>query len=233
LKKLSSCSISIPFLHWNGFIFALMARRPTIPEDGFLRFVIDVLVNSVIIIALFFFVQKVIAAPFQVIGNSMHDTLHDGEYIVVSKLEYLFGEPQRGDIVVFHPPHHKEEYYIKRVIGIPGDKVELKGGEVFVNGVKIEETYLREGLKTCLVAHMRDCDTDERTYEIPEGKYFVLGDNRTGSSDSRAWYDSDNKPDPFVDLDQIQGKTRVVLYPLPDIRLIPETGVFEEVREGI
>lgn len=204
-----------------------MAHKQSIPEDGFIRFVIDVLVNSVIIIALFFFVQKMIAAPFQVIGNSMFDTLHDGEYIVVSKLEYLFGDPQRGDIVVFHPPQHKEEYYIKRVIGIPGDKVELKGGEVFVNGILIKESYLREGLKTCLVAHMRDCDEDDRSYEVPEGKYFVMGDNRSGSSDSRAWYDSNNKPEPFVDLDQIQGKTRVVLYPLPEIRLMHETAAFD------
>jgi signal peptidase I len=208
-----------------------MIRRSALPEDGFLRFVIDVLVNSVVIIALFFFVQKVIAAPFQVIGNSMYDTLHDGEYIVVSKLEYLFGEPQRGDIVVFHPPHHTDEYYIKRVVGIPGDKVELKAGSVFVNGAEVHEGYLREDMKTCLVAHMRNCENDERAYEVPEGKYFVLGDNRSGSSDSRAWYDADNKPDPFVDRDQIQGKTRVVLYPLPEIRLIPETTVFDAVGE--
>ena len=211
-----------------------MSRKLTIPEDGFVRFVIDVLVNSLVIIAMFFFVQKVIAAPFQVIGNSMFDTLHDGEYIVVSKLEYLFGEPERGDIVVFHPPLQKDEYYIKRIVGVPGDTVELKGGEVFVNGSEIEESYLREDLKTCLVARSNTCEDESFSYDVPEGKYFVLGDNRSGSSDSRAWYDSNNKPNPFVDLDQIQGKTRVVLYPLPDIRFIPETGVFEGVGgEGL
>jgi signal peptidase I len=206
-----------------------MKNRLNLPEDGFLRFVIDVLVNSVIIIALFFFVQKVIAAPFQVIGNSMYDTLHDGEFIVVSKLEYVFGEPERGDIIVFHPPHEEADYYIKRIVGVPGDKVDLKGGDVYVNGVKVDEVYLRENLKTCLSAHMRDCQDDEKSYVVPEEKYFVLGDNRSGSSDSRAWYNSDNVPDPFVHRDQIQGKTRVVLYPLPDIRLIPETTVFEAV----
>lgn len=206
-----------------------MGRRSSIPEDGFLRFVIDVLVNSIIIIALFFFIQKIIAAPFQVVGNSMYDTLHDGEYIIVSKLEYIFGEPQRGDIVVFHPPTESDDYYIKRIIGVPGDKVNLKGGYVYVNGTKVEEVYLKEDMRTCLVGHLKDCENDDRSYEVPEGKYFVLGDNRTGSSDSRAWYDAENKPNPFVEWKQIQGKTRAVLYPLPDIRLIPETGVFEGV----
>lgn len=206
-----------------------MSLRRSLPEDGILRFIVDVFVNSIVIIVLFFFVQGVIAAPFQVIGNSMVNTLHHGEYIVVSKLEYLVGGPQRGDIIVFHPPLHEDEYYIKRIIGIPGDKVDLKGGKVFVNGVALEEDYLSEGVRTCLVAQQRECDGDERSFEVPEGKYFVLGDNRNGSSDSRAWYDADNKPDPFVDREQIQGKTRVVLYPLPDIRLVPGTAVFEGI----
>jgi len=160
----------------------------------------------------------------------MVDTLHNGEYIVVSKIEYVLGEPQRGDIVVFHPPHQEDEYYIKRIVGIPGDTVELKGGQVSVNGHVVTETYLREGLKTCVVAHMQSCGTDEKSYSVPPSKYFVLGDNRKGSSDSRAWYDKGNKPDPFVDISQIQGKTRVVLYPLPDIRLVPGTMVFEFLK---
>jgi len=201
-----------------------------IPEEGFLRFVIDVLINSLVIIGLFFIIQKGIAAPFQVIGSSMVDTLHDGEYIVVSKIEYLLGSPHRGDIIVFHPPEQKDEYYIKRIIGIPGDKVELKAGRVLVDGVVIHEAYLRDGLMTCIVAHVQDCDGDDKVYEVPAGKYFVLGDNRNGSSDSRAWYDQNNKPDSFVDADQIQGKTRVVLYPLPEIRLMAGTDAFAGVK---
>lgn len=206
-----------------------MKSYRSLPEDGILRFIVDVLVNSVVIIVLFFFVQGVIAAPFQVVGNSMVNTLHNGEYIIVSKLEYFVGEPERGDIIVFHPPLHEEEYYIKRIIGVPGDKVELKAGKVLVNGVVLEEDYLSPGISTCLVAQQRECEADERSFDVPDGKYFVLGDNRHGSSDSRAWYDADNKPDPFVDRAQIQGKTRVVLYPLPDIRLMHETMVFDGV----
>lgn len=202
-----------------------MARQDS--EESFGRFVLDVLVNSVIIIILFFVGQKTIAAPFQVIGNSMFETLNDKEYIIVSKLDYFFGEPNRGDIVVFHPPVNTEEYYIKRIIGVPGDTVKIKAGEVFVNDTKLDENYLKEGMVTCLAAHMRSCGFDEREFEVPEGRYFVLGDNRTGSSDSRAWIDEDGNPDPFITMDQIQGKTRLVVYPLPSLRLVPSTAVFE------
>jgi len=201
-------------------------------EEGILRFIFDVIVNSVVIIALFFFVQTFVAAPFQVIGNSMIETLNHGEYILVSKLEYTFGSPHRGDVIVFHPPEHVNDYYIKRIVGIPGDEVLLKAGEVHVNGEKITENYLEEGLKTCLIAHMQSCVNDNKTYTVPDDKYFVLGDNRKGSSDSRAWFDDDNKPNPFVSTEQIQGKTRVVLYPLPELRLVPMTNVFDAVSQG-
>ncbi len=198
-------------------------------EETLGRFLLDVLINSAVIIIMFSVVQYLVAAPFQVVGHSMVNTLQDGEYIIVSKLDYLFSDPQRGNIIVFHPPEVKKDYYIKRIIGIPGDSVRLKGGNVIVNGQKLEENYLKEGLKTCLAAYMQDCANDDKVYKVPEGKYFVLGDNRSGSSDSRAWFTDDNKPDSFVDKDQIQGKTRVVVFPPRSIRLIPETKVFEGV----
>lgn len=199
-------------------------RRQPDDEESVGRFILDVIVNSAVIISMYLIVQYFIAAPFQVVGQSMANTLYDGEYIVVSKLEYTFGQPERGDIVVFHPPHQKKDYYIKRIIGVPGDTVRLKNGRVFVNGKEMTEPYIREQVITCIVAFMQDCPNDDKVYTVPEGKYFVLGDNRNGSSDSRSWYDQDNTPDPFVDLAQIQGKTRVVIYPLPEIRLIREGG---------
>ncbi len=198
-------------------------------EETLGRFLLDVLINSAVIIVMFLIVQRLIAAPFQVVGHSMVSTLQDGEYIIVSKLDYLFGDPKRGDIIVFHPPEVKKDYYIKRIMGIPGDEVRLKAGKVSVNGQELEENYLKEGLMTCLAAYMQDCANDDKVYKVPEGKYFVLGDNRSGSSDSRAWFTDDNKPDPFVDKDQIQGKTRLVVFPPRSIRLLPETKVFEGV----
>lgn len=200
-------------------------------EETFSEFLKDILINSAIILGVFFLVQKTIAAPFQVVGDSMEGTLHNGEYIIVSKLDYFFGEPSRGDVVVFHPPQNDDEYYIKRIVGVPGDSVQIKGGEVFVNGTKIAEDYLRPALQTCLIARKRSCPDDDKSYTVPEGEYFVLGDNRDHSSDSRSWYDEENKPDPFVEMSRIQGKTRVVLYPLPRIRIMDETQAFEPVPE--
>jgi signal peptidase I len=203
-----------------------MARKNE-TEETLWEFIIDVLINSVVIILIFIIGQKTLIAPFQVVGSSMVNTLTDGEFILVSKVEYYFDNPERGDIVVFHPPHDDEEYYIKRVIGVPGDTVTLKKGGVFVNDKKLDEDYLREGTKTCLTAHIRSCDGDDREFEVPEGEFFVLGDNRHGSSDSRAWINEENERAPFVPKDMIQGKTHVVLYPFPSIRLVEETEVFE------
>ena len=206
-----------------------MANHSDEQNEGIVQFFVDVIINSAVIIALFFLVQAFIAAPFQVEGNSMYDTLVDNEYIVVSKLEYTFGSPQRGDVIVFHPPHDTEVFYIKRIIGVPGDHVRLKGGEVYVNDVKIEEEYLREGVRTCVVGRLNSCENDDKEYVVPDDEYFVMGDNRHGSSDSRGWM-HDGQPDSFVSRDQIQGKTRIVLYPLPSIRLFPETSAFASVH---
>jgi signal peptidase I len=187
-----------------------------------LQFVIDVLVNSVVIIIVFYIVQQFLAAPFQVIGNSMINTLHDREYIVVSKIEYLMHPPERGDIVVFKPPSNGKDYYVKRIVGLPGDTIGLVKGKVFVNGKQIDESYLYENASTCVVARMSSCPNDNKAYVVPEGMYFVLGDNREGSSDSRSWRDSENGELPFVPRDEIAGKARFVILPLTSIRAIPQ-----------
>lgn len=187
-----------------------------------LQFVIDVLVNSVVIIIVFYIVQQFLAAPFQVIGNSMINTLHDREYIVVSKIEYLMHPPERGDIVVFKPPSNGKDYYVKRIIGLPGDTIGLVKGKVFVNGKQIDESYLYENASTCVVARMSSCPNDNKAYVVPEGMYFVLGDNREGSSDSRSWRDSENGELPFVPREEIAGKARFVILPLTSIRAIPQ-----------
>lgn len=190
--------------------------------EGILGFISDVVVNSAIIIVVFYAIQYFLFAPFQVAGNSMINTLHDREYILVSKIGYYLEGPDHGDIIVFHPPNNTQEYYIKRVVGTPGDRVKIASGDVYVNDVRLEEPYLREGLATCLVARRSACENDNKSWVVPEGKYFVLGDNRDGSSDSRAWFDRNNVEDPFVHLDQIQGKTKLVVYPLPKMRLVDE-----------
>lgn len=192
-------------------------------KNPILQFVVDVVVNSIIIIVVFFVVQRFIVAPFQVIGSSMLSTLRDREYIVVSKIEYFFSMPERGDVIVFKPPTNDKDFYVKRIVGIPGDTVSLRNGKVYVNSVEIAEPYLDESVVTCVVARMASCPNDNKAYVVPEDTYFVLGDNREGSSDSRAWRDGENEEMPFVNREDIAGKARIIL--LPTIKLIPQNKI--------
>lgn len=120
-------------------------------------------------------IMTFVARAFTVEGNSMLPTLHDGERLMVDKLTYRFSEPQRGDIVVFRYPLDPREHYIKRIVGVPGDEVAVRNGRVFVNGTPLEESYLSS-------------PTLGRfgPVRVPEGHYFVLGDNRINSQDSRS-----------------------------------------------
>jgi signal peptidase I len=113
---------------------------------------------------------------YRVVGSSMESTLQNDQFLMVNKLLYRLQEPQRGDIIVFRDPRADDRKLIKRLIGMPGETVEVRSGKVLVNGVELEEPYV---------------DTLGRNTRLPsqltEGEYFVLGDNRNNSSDSRSW----------------------------------------------
>lgn len=191
---------------------------------NFFLFVADILINAAIIITIVFTIRYFLVSPFQVSGTSMLETLHDKEYIIVNKLAYRLDKPQRGDPVVFLPPNHKKDYYVKRIIGIPGDTVIIENGIVKIKnaenpeGYVVTEDYLDSRFqgKTYLPT-----DIMYQTFTVPDGKYFVLGDNRTGSSDSRYWRDAfTNEPTPFIDKSMISGKVWVVLWPIGNVREI-------------
>jgi len=191
-----------------------------------LLFIADILLNAAIIITIVFTIRYFLISPFQVSGSSMLDTLHDKEYIIVNKLNYHLNEPERGDPIVFLPPNHKMDYYVKRIIGLPEDTVIIENGQVKIknkanpDGFTLEEDYLSDRFegKTYLPT-----ESMNETFTVPENKYFVLGDNRTGSSDSRYWRDAyTNKPTPYVDEEMISGKVWVVLWPLNKIRFISD-----------
>src|SRR5215203_5765988 len=126
------------------------------------------------------FRDLVFAQPVKVEGTSMLPRLHDGERIFVNKLIY-YGLPEieRGDIVVFWYPNDPTKSYIKRVIGLPGDTVQVRGGRVFVNGKELQEPYLEHSLNVA--------SADEPLISVKAHYYFVMGDNRDNSSDSRVW----------------------------------------------
>ena len=119
-------------------------------------------------------IMTFVARAFTVDGPSMLPTLHDGERLMVDKLTYRFRDPQRGEIVVFRYPANPREHFIKRIIALPGDVVEIRAGRVYVNGTALEEPYVA----TPTWGHFGPV-------RVPAGRYFVLGDNRTNSEDSR------------------------------------------------
>ncbi len=161
-------------------------------RSGFMRFVIDVVETLILSIVLFAAINAV-SARIRVDGASMEPTLQSGEFVIVNKLAYLFGEPTTGDVIVFHFPRDPGQEYIKRIIGLPGDRVEIKNGEVYVNDQVLDEDYIAAS------------PVYEDILEVPGDSLFVLGDNRNNSSDSHNWGP--------VPLDYVIGKATFVYWP--------------------
>ena len=146
------------------------------------------------------------AQNYRVEGSSMHPTMEEGDYLIVNKLTYtrvdgglfdfslpftrpadasanappahdfVFGQPKHGEIIIFHSPENRERDFVKRVIGVPGDTLEIRNGQVILNGEEVAEPFVA-----------RQSSTSHEEIRIPEGHYFVMGDNRRGSNDSRDW----------------------------------------------
>lgn len=151
----------------------------------------------------FFFVQ-----PFVVEGSSMEPDFHDGEYILIEKFGYRVHEPKRGDVIVFHYPNNPSIAYIKRIVGLPGETVQISGGKVSVNGTPLSEMYLAQSEVTYVAK-----DPDQ-PYEVTLGseQFFVMGDNRQHSSDSREWGPLHKR--------FIIGRSALVLYPSDQFQAI-------------
>lgn len=175
--------------------------------------VVDVIETVVVAAAIFVVVYLFLLQPHQVRGSSMEPNFKDGEYILTDKVSYRFNDPARGDIVIFKAPTDPDVDFIKRIIALPGEKVEIKNNTIFItnaqnpDGFALSEpyeildpidggTHLREG----------------KVVEVPEDNYFVFGDNRTHSFDSREWGPLPRK--------SIIGKAWVRYWPLSKISLM-------------
>ena len=132
---------------------------------------------AVAVIVAFLFTRFIIVNA-QVPSGSMENTILTGDRLIGFRLAYLFHEPERGDIVIFKYPDDEKQNFVKRVIGIPGDVVQIIHGKVYVNGNELDEPYLREPMND---------NEEEQVFVVPEGHYFVMGDNRNDSLDSRYW----------------------------------------------
>lgn len=170
---------------------------------------IDLIETLVIAGAIFVVIYAFLFRPFQVNGDSMYPNYHNGEYILTNLITLKIGKPTRGEVIVFQAPIDKEKDFIKRVIGIPGDKVLLNGGRVFVNGISLDESnYLSPDVKT----YGGNFLSEGKEVTVPDNNLFVLGDNRSASSDSREWG--------FVPFDKLIGKSFFVYWPINKMRFV-------------
>ncbi|KXK07275.1 MAG: Signal peptidase IB [Microgenomates bacterium OLB22] len=165
----------------------------------------DVLETFTFIGSIFIVVYLFIMQPHQVSGRSMDNTFHDKQLILTSKITYRFREPERGDVVVFNSPTNPDIDYIKRVIGLPGDKVRINNGEVFVNGIQLQESYINPESKTYGGTFLRE----GTEVEVPPQFLFVMGDNRAHSSDSREFA--------FIPYRDVDGEVFFRYFPLDKI----------------
>lgn len=165
-------------------------------KEGILKEILDwagILITALVLSLLINFCLIINA---KVPTGSMENTIMTGDRLFGNRLAYVFSDPQRGDIVIFHYPDDEKVLYIKRIIGLPGETVEIKNGGVYIDGKLLEERYLNVTTQG-----------EFGPYEVPEGKYFMMGDNRNNSADSRFW---DNT---YLDRSKIVGKAFMRYYP--------------------
>ena len=172
-------------------------ESPTRPGKGLLREIIETALLTVII----YVAVNFTTGRFRIESISMLPTFQPGQYVVVDKLSYLLGKPQRGDVIVFQYPLAPDKDYIKRVIGLPGETVSIGGGVVSVNGQPLNEPYIATPPNL------------GGTWALSPDQYFVMGDNRNNSSDSRSWGPLERK--------YLIGKAVLVYWPPPGWGWVP------------
>lgn len=169
------------------------------PTETIIREIIETLLLTFFI----FWLVNGLVGRYRIDGSSMNPSLQNGQYLIINNVSYYLNDPQHGDIIVFHHPK-SDLNLIKRVIGLPGDQIEIDNEQVKVNGVVLNEPYINE----------------EPQYSfsgvVPENEYFVLGDNRNNSSDSHSWS--------FLPKENIVGKAMIIYWPPSDWEAVPHYG---------
>ncbi len=183
-------------------------------EGTFKQGLWDLIKFAVIALAIVFPIRMFIAQPFVVQGDSMYPTFHTGQYLIVDELSYSLKGPQRGDVVIFKYPHDPSRYFIKRIIGMPNEKVVINDGKVSIankenpKGFNLTEPYINEKFNVT------------NTYTTGDDQFFVMGDNRNRSSDSREWG--------LLPRKLMVGRAYVRLLPIADAAYLP--GAYKEVK---
>ena len=158
-------------------VYSNKKTKPEKIETDKVKDIIGMVVYFLIVVAVMVFVVKFIGQRTVVIGDSMQTTLSDGDNLITDKITYRFRDPKRFDIVVFPFKENTSKLLIKRIIGMPGETVQIKNGKVYINGYELQENYG--------IAVMNDAGLASEPILLGEDEYFVLGDNRNNSQDSR------------------------------------------------
>ena len=176
------------------------------PKKSIKQEIFEWIMVFVVAAALAFVVRTFIFEPVRVDGASMMDTLVDGEYMIATKFDYLLGDPERFDIVICNYPNTNDGMYrVKRVIGMPGDIIQLLSGQLYINGEHVEQDF-----------DMHSITANYGPYTVPQDHYFVLGDNRNNSKDSRSALVGP------LPRNMIKGHVRAVVFPFGNFRLMAD-----------
>lgn len=170
-------------------------------EKSAVREMLEIIITALV---LAFLIKTFVIGNYFIPSRSMVPTIAVDDKVIVTNFSYWFEEPQRGDIVVFKYPLDTKKNYIKRCIGLPGEKIEFKNNQLYVDDVLVEQPYLQTDVVT----------NDFGPVYVPEGQYFMCGDNRGNSADSRVWG--------FVERDLIIGKAQWIYWPLNKISSLYE-----------
>lgn len=178
-------------------------------------FFLDITEVIVFAVGIFFFVYLLIMQPHKIDGESMMPNYLNAEYLLTEKVTYYLHKPQRGDVVVLRPPPNVSDTdeFIKRIIGLPGEMIRLHNGRVYINGQLLNESYIASDVNTNGGSFLAD-DTD---FTVPENEFFLMGDNREHSSDSRFWGPVPLNLSPNSQSEGINGRAWVIYWPLPQV----------------
>ena len=177
-----------------------MKENTTEKKNTVWRAVVEWITAFVVVLAFFFLLNTFVIVNAYVPSGSMEPTIETRSRMLGFRLTSLFREYERGDIIIFRFPDDESQIFVKRIVGLPGDTVEIKEGSTYINGEKYDETYLS----------VIPFNNDMGPWTVPEGCYFVMGDNRNSSNDSRYWNNH------FVSKDKVLGTAFFVYWPFSD-----------------
>ncbi len=175
--------------------------------SGVKNFILESIEAVIVALFICIFLYLFIITPHEVLGTSMYPTFEDGEYLIANKINYKFSDPQRGDVVIFR--HNATQDYIKRIIGMPGETISLRNGKILVDDQPLDESYY---LDASIYTNGGSVLSEGEDYVVPEDRFFVMGDNRQHSSDSRVF-------GAIMESD-IKGRAWLVYFPFNNARVV-------------